>query len=344
MTDQISNRRNLIIGAALLIVVSFGVRVWYEVRPLPPVSINAGDIEQRAKSEPGNMDAQIAWGISLRQLGRLDDALRVFDDASRLNPNDSRPYDGMALVAMAQKQPDKAESYYRQSIQHNPNDADAWRGLATQLELMNRQAEAVPAYEKLLTIDPNDADALRQLGLLYTEKGDVFRGHKLLEHAVQLNPSDMRTQRYIGENAFLQERYPESRQALETVVAKEPDNPVVLSLLAQIIVKIDPSPKGLEIAEERARRSIALKPTGSAHLALGQIYLARRQYASAIAEFKQAIAIYPDLLVAYVSLSSAYDRSGKSELARKTNSEYQAVLAKQKRVSGNVGYKPMPWN
>jgi predicted Zn-dependent protease len=154
----------------------------------------------------------------------------------------------------------------------------------------------------------------------------------------------LKTQRYLGENAFLQERFLESREALEKVVAQEPDNPAVLSLLAQIIVKLDPSPHGLELAEQRSRRSLALKSTGSAHLALGQVYLARRQYSIAITEFKSAIAIYPDLLVAYISLSQAYDRSGQSELARKANSEYQAVLAKQKRASGNVGYKSMPWN
>jgi tetratricopeptide (TPR) repeat protein len=327
----------------LLLLASLGVRVWYDRRPIPPLSTDARDIERRAREEPGSIAAQIDWGVLLRQQGRWDEADRAFATASRLNPQDARPYTGLALVAIAQHKPARAAEFYRQALQRDPSDPDAWRVLASQYEILHQQANALSAYEKLIRLDPNDANAARQLGLLYTEQGQVFRAHDLLVHAAQLAPSDIRTQRYLGENAFLQERFPESQQAFEKVLAQEPDNPAVLSMLAQIMVKLDPSPQGLALAERRAKRSLALKQTGSAHMALGQIYLARRQYAPATAELKKAIAIYPDLLLAYVSLSQAYRRTSRLDLARKTDADYQATLIRQKRASGNVGYKPLPW-
>jgi cytochrome c-type biogenesis protein CcmH/NrfG len=336
-------RNRVGIGIALLLAASLGVRVWYDRRPLPPISANAADIERRAREEPGSAAAQIDWGDLLRRQGRLDEAESAFVAASRLNPSDARPYAGLALVAIALHQPARAIDAYRQAIQRDPSDASDWSGMAAQYEVLHQQADALPAYEKATQLDPKDADAARQLGLLYTQQGEASRGHDLLARAAQLNPTDLRTQRYLGENAFLLERFTEARQAFEKVLAQEPDNFAVLSMLAQIIVRLDPTPEGLALAERHAKRSIAIKPTGSAHLALGQIYLARRQYAPAITEFKKAIALYPDLLLAYVSLSQAYTRTDRTDLARKADADYQATLLRQKQLSGNVGFKPIPW-
>ncbi len=332
-----------LLGIALLLLASIGVRVWYDQRALPPLSANPHDIEVRAREEPGSSAAQIDWGELLRQQGRWDEANRAFASASRLDPQDARPYIGLALVAMAQHQPAQAADYYRHATQIDPSDTSAWSGLAAQYELLHQKADALAAYTKLIQLNPNDANAARQLGLLYTEQGQVFRAHDFLARAAQLDPTDLRTQRYLGENTFMQERFAESRQALDKVLAQEPDNFAVLSMLAQILIRLDPSPQGLALAERYANRSLAIKQTGSAHMALGQIYLARRQYAPAIAEFKTAIAIYPDLLLAYVSLSQAYRRTDRPDLALKTDADYQATLARQKRASGNVGYKPLPW-
>ena len=240
----IGSRKNLILIVALLLVASIGVRVWYSRRPLPPLSNSVRDIERRARDEPGSIAAQIDWGIALRQQGRLDEADSAFAAASRINPEDARPYTGLALVAMARNQPARAAEYYREALKHAPADINSWRGLAALYELLNQQTDAIAAYEKLLQLNPNDANAARQLGTLYTRHGQVFRAHDLLVRAARLNPTDVRTQRYLGENAFLQGRFPESREALEKVLAQEPDNPAVLSMLAQLIVKLDPSPEG----------------------------------------------------------------------------------------------------
>ena len=78
-------------------------------------------------------------------------------------------------------------------------------------------------------------------------------------------------------------------------------------------------------------------------MALGEVYLDRNKYAPAIAEFKTAIKIYPDLLLAYVSLAQAYNRTGQADRARKIDAEYQSTLNRQKRASGNMGFKAVPW-
>src|ERR1051326_110647 len=140
-------RRTMLIVAAILLAASLGVRLWYARHTPPPLSNDPQAIERRAREEPSSVAAQIDLGVLLRQQGRLDDANRAFAAASRIDPRDPRPYFGLALVAMAQQQPDRAASYYRQAVEHDPSDTASWRGLASVCELLRRQTDAIAAYE-----------------------------------------------------------------------------------------------------------------------------------------------------------------------------------------------------
>jgi len=322
-------RRLLVLGILLLLSTALGLRLWHERHVFTTPSLSPSDIERRAKEQPENADAQIDWGDLLRQQGRLEEAGQVLAKASQMVPKDARPYTGMALVSLAQHQGVTAIGFVHESLKRDPGNASVWQGLAALSERLRRTDEAIAAYEKLTQLTPNDAMPWRQLGLLYTRQGQIFRGYSKLQRAVTLNPSDVLAQRYLGENAFLQGKFPEAQQAFARVAAVEPEDPVVLSVLAQIGVILDPTPGGLARAEQQATHSLAVKPSGAAHLALGQIHLARHEYNPAIAEFKAALVLDPDLLPAYVSLSQAYSRMGQPDLASKTDRLHEEALARQ---------------
>jgi len=54
---------------------------------------------------------------------------------------------------------DEAIKAYEKAIEINPNDSDAWYNKGVALDNLNKSDEAIKAYEKAIEINPNDSDA-----------------------------------------------------------------------------------------------------------------------------------------------------------------------------------------
>jgi tetratricopeptide (TPR) repeat protein len=86
----------------------------------------------RAIRQDPRTDFLTTLGVTLKQMGRLDEALKVFDKA----------------------------------VQLKPDDAELWKHLAGALLALNRSAEALLAYQHALHLDPRHWEAAYQSGLI----------------------------------------------------------------------------------------------------------------------------------------------------------------------------------
>jgi tetratricopeptide (TPR) repeat protein len=96
---------------------------------------------------------------SLRELGRLSEAIQDSDRAVTLTPNDPLAYFGRADVLLGLKRHTEALQDYDRYLARAPNDASAYLGKGAALRGLGKLAEAREAYDQAVKIAPNYANA-----------------------------------------------------------------------------------------------------------------------------------------------------------------------------------------
>ena len=153
-------------------------------------------------------------------------------------------------------------------IQHRLADIELLSGEAALADALSSERlfdPAIAAYEKAIELDPKEARYHYNLGILYTEGGEVAKAIAAYEKAIALNPTDAFPHNNLG-NLYTDEG--ESEKAI--------------------------------CAYERA---IALNPNLAApHNGLGNLYNERRERKKAITAFEKAIALDSTNTLTYYNL------------------------------------------
>lgn len=105
-------------------------------------------------------------GIALQSLGRLDEALEIYETASKLDPKNPR-FHSNAAVALAQKgDHEGALRRVQIAMKLSPKFAPAYLNAGMFLKSLGRPVEAVEMFERSLRLEPNNAEAQEALRLV----------------------------------------------------------------------------------------------------------------------------------------------------------------------------------
>jgi Tfp pilus assembly protein PilF len=116
----------------------------------------AAEIEE-VEEEPSIEDTLAAARRSHRT-GDADQAIRLYFEAFRLDPTDSRSHEGIAFLQLA-RQPEQAEEVFLKVIEADPNSIMAYVGLGLARLAQDEPEEAAGYLERALELDPASADA-----------------------------------------------------------------------------------------------------------------------------------------------------------------------------------------
>jgi len=161
--------------------------------------------------------------------------------------------------------------------------------------------EAIIEYRNVLLQDPNNAPASRQLGLIHYQLGEPAVAFRYLLKAEELAPGDRDVRVKLGAVYLLGGKTEEAREAAVGVLAKEPGNLDALALLGNAAA----TPRDVDDAIERleaARRSMGDRAT--LHVALGTLYVRKRDLAKAERAFRDAVASEPNSVEAHSALGT----------------------------------------
>jgi Tfp pilus assembly protein PilF len=125
-------------------------------------------------------------GNVLRARRRLNDALRHYQQALRIDPGSALAHYNLGIALEARGQRDEAQGHYQQALQIDPTLAEAHINLGIGLARKGRLDEAISHFRQAVRLAPREAIGHCNLGIALQQQGNfaeavasLKRGHEL---------------------------------------------------------------------------------------------------------------------------------------------------------------------
>jgi TolB-like protein/Tfp pilus assembly protein PilF len=209
-------------------VLSYAESLGYLTTSLQPTVALREEVRQAAENaltlQPNLGEAILAKGwYHYACLKDYDTAVRYFEQARQLLPNNSRIPESLAYVSRRRGQWDRSLSYFNEAERLDPRNA----GLLTQHALsyygLRRFPEALRKFDQVLDITPDDVDVAAVKAAIAQAEGDLPRASALL---APLHPN-------AGDNVALE------TQVDQAILERRPAQ--IIPRLKEILEKPDPA-------------------------------------------------------------------------------------------------------
>lgn len=258
-----------------------------KLRSLGYLGGSAAAAPKPGEALPDPKDHIASWsvfeeGLSLRQAGRADEAIRVFEGV----------------------------------LKENPRMSDGWETLAQTLFQAGRMAEARRAFDRVVGFDPGRSSAHISIAKLERLAGRAEAARKHAEIATKQDPGG--AYEFLAELELGLGRVAEAEAAAEKSVAADPSRPMSHYALGLAAVRRG----DLANAEARFRAAIERSASDSGrtfanlHASLADCLARMGREAEAEAEFLKEIEIIPTSRSGRVGLSLLLRSQGRDEEAR----------------------------
>src|SRR5713101_5717085 len=198
--------------------------VGYRTPTLQPTVALREEVRQAAETaltlQPNLGEAVLAKGFyHYACLKDYDAAVRYFEQARQLLPNNSLIPESLALVARRRGQWDRSESYFNEAERLDPRNVNLLTQHALSYILLRRFPEALRELDQLLNTIPDDVDTLAFKAAIAQAEGDLPRAAALLAplHPSAHEPNALETQIY---QAILERRPGQIILRLKEILAK----------------------------------------------------------------------------------------------------------------------------
>jgi len=138
---------------------------------------------------PAAAEVSKILGVALGAQGKTQDALKVFSETIRTNPDYPDVYLDFGLLLHSLGRREEAIENFRKAVELDPEWGDAQNNLGVMLQNQNQHEQALPHLEKAITLNPNNpasyfncANSLKALG----KNQDALKNYN---QAVNLHPS-----------------------------------------------------------------------------------------------------------------------------------------------------------
>ena len=180
----------------------------------------------------------VAEAQLLRDAGKLQDALKLIEDALDANKDNTDLLYEHAMLAERLKQFDTMESSLRQIMKVAPDNQHAYNALGYSFADRNvRLPEAYDLIKKANEIAPDDAYIMDSLGWVEFRLGRFEKAEATLRRAYGLKP-DPEIAAHLGEVLWARGREEEAKQLWRNANAKDPKNETLKGTLQRLRVKL----------------------------------------------------------------------------------------------------------
>lgn len=127
-------------------------------------------------------------GLTLRHLGRVDEALAAHKATAHTFPEDYEAHCNLAVEYQLQGFQDEAVACCRQAVELQPDMALAHYNLGKALHAQGKHTESITSYRQALALKPNWAEAYANLALSLMDQGNNSEAQRNFREAMLLKP------------------------------------------------------------------------------------------------------------------------------------------------------------
>ncbi len=157
--------------------------------PSPPSSGAEGNPEA---------DAQTKRALSLREKGRLDEAVAQLEKTTATYPDYAPAWLNLGAARYEKKRFDEAIAAFQKAIALDPSSAIAHSNLGNTYMDAGRLDDAIAEHKKVLELEPDSATALTDIGVALGAKGDLDGALQHFTKAVSMDPSSVLARKNLG--------------------------------------------------------------------------------------------------------------------------------------------------
>lgn len=152
-----------------------------------PVENLLADVVRRDR--PDGVDVYyLKQGLAAAGEGRMDEAIRGFEESLRINPGSAPSWFNLGVAWMQKKDSDKALSAFAMALQIDPTYVEVRNNAAVVLAQSGRIDDAMGQLEEILALRPDNVDAHINLAALLASKGRKDEAIRHLEEALKIQP------------------------------------------------------------------------------------------------------------------------------------------------------------
>ena len=272
----------------------------------------AGDREEAAKlyvqaadAAPGDVNLQLSAAQADLSTGEVDAAKNYLDRAQKLDPNHYRLHALRGEVDKLDEHNEEAVKEYSAALSNLPQSPAEGPLYAIQLHLnlvqmyqrlqddsaaKSQLAKAQSEIGQLNIPGRGREDFLRLRAMVELYAGDTQSALKDVHDALALNPKDPNALQLNGDLLVKMGQNEEAVELYKKVLLMDPDNELALTSLGSVSRTLGRDKE----AEKYLLKLAAAHPRYYVpHLALGDMYTARREFPKAEAEYRKAHALAP---------------------------------------------------
>ena len=281
------------------------------------------------------------------QKQQYDQAIAEGERAIALDPNRADSYAEQAQALNLAGRPEEALRVVEQAMRLNPRYPPWYLfEVGWAYRLTGRYAEAIATLKEAISRNPNFLPVYHHLAASYVlqwasqQSADAQTLEQALAAAqrlVALNDSYHQGHLFLGYVYLWQKQYEQALAEMERAIALDPNEAFGYAFLAETLSRVGRPEEAVVMAEQALRRKpfiadLHLNSVGAAY------YLAGRPE-EAIAPLKQFLSRYPNILGAHLTLAAVYSELGKEAEAR---AEAAEVLRLNPKFSLEVHKQRVP--
>jgi tetratricopeptide (TPR) repeat protein len=225
-------------------------------------------------------------GDKMYQNGDIDGAIKEFKAALLLDSSNVNVHNSLGVCYGVSDEYERALEAFEEAIRIDPDETMALYNAGLVNMLVGNQDKAL---EYFLDADCKEADVFEvalQIGRLYLEMKDSEKGKAFIEKAIKIKPESGFGYRYLGECYTALKKTDEAISAYKVAIRKNPNDADSLSALGHLF---DLKGENPEITTILCQQSVDISPdNGLFRYRLGGLFLKRNMLVEALEQFQKA--------------------------------------------------------
>jgi len=218
---------------------------------------------------PDNAYLHASLGYILRGKGQLDEAIKHYEKAVALRPEEKDYLTILADLYVRTERFDQAIQTYNKYLKLNPSDRKIQEILAGLYRSTGREEEEIQQKEAILAQHPDDLELMLELGKIYHNRNENEKAVAMLQRLLEKDPQNTEALEYLGKAYMDLEQYNKAIMTYKKIIQIEPQNARIFCNIASAYRM----KKNFRIAKNFVRKALSIDPKfGLAFITMAQIY------------------------------------------------------------------------